>query len=139
MDIFLTEKPSLHHLSSLFDDEKPVAIIDSWEADPETASSSHIVVMRENTSEFPVGLAFQGQPGDQERWLLDAARRLSVLLECQSLYTGSPLEGAMQHHSIVFVSGKAFLASDYGTNLANEGEALVKLLRRVPKLDAKSG
>ena len=94
--------------------------------------------MTENDSEFPVGLSFQGRSSDLEKWLLNSARQLSIALACNSLYTGSPLQGASPYHSIVFASGLAFLASDLGTKLAKDGEAAVKLLHRVPELDAEN-
>lgn len=138
MDIFLTKKPNLHHFESVFGDDKSVLIIDGWDAVPEDYCGTHLVMMSENESEFPIGLSFQSEQNDLENWLLNAARYLSVMLACRSLYTGSPLEGTNPYHSIVFMSGKAFLADDCDTKLAGEGEASVRIIRGVPKLDSKN-
>ena len=137
MDIFLTAKPTVTDLSSLFDVDWPVLVLGDW--DDERArefGSAHTVILTENRSEFPYGLSFQAQTEDQESWLLSSARKLSVGLGCQVLYTGNPVQSDNPFLCVVFDSGQAFLADDEGSILAEGQGGPVKILRRLPELDA---
>ena len=136
MDLFLSELPSPAAIESLYDDDHPVVVVDDWITAPEDPEV-HPVVLVENDSEFAWGLAFRDVPEDVERWLLDAARSLSVAQECLTLYPGSPLEGAKPWHSIVFDGGKAYLVDDSESKLSGDGEESVKTLRPIEELDAR--
>jgi hypothetical protein len=137
MDIFLSAKPTVKHLSSLFEVDLPVVVLEDW--DDERArdfGSVHTVILAENRSEFPYGLSFQEQTENQESWLLSCARKLSVELGCRVLYTGNPVQPDNPFFCVVFDSGQAFLADDEGSILAEGQGGPVKILRRLPELDA---
>ncbi len=137
MDIFLTVKPSVEALSSLFEVDLPVVVLEDWDDDQARGLGSvHTVILTENRSEFPYGLSFQPQNEDQESWLLSCARTLSVQLGCRVLYTGNPVEPDNPFLCVVFDSGRAFLADDEGTVLAEGQGGPVNILRRLPELDA---
>lgn len=139
MDIFLSIRPTANDLSSLFDVELPVNILKDWNDElAGDVGAVHTVILTENQSEFPYGLSFQEQIENQETWLLDSARKLSVTLNCRSLYTGNPLEPNNPFLCIVFDSGQAYLADDLGSILAEGKGGPVNLLRRLPDLDASA-
>jgi hypothetical protein len=137
MDIFLSAKPTVKDLSPLFEVDLPVVVLEDW--DDERArelDAVHTVIRTENRSEFPYGLSFQEQTEDQERWLLSCARTLSVELGCLVLYTGNPVQPDNPFLCVVFDSGRAFLADDEGSILAEGQGGPVNILRRLPELDA---
>lgn len=137
MDIFLSVRPAVADLSSLFEADLPVVVLEDW--DDERArelGAVHTVILTENRSEFPYGLSFQEQTDDQENWLLSRARRLSADLGCRVLYTGNPVEPDNPFLCVVFDSGRAFLADDEGSMLAEGRGGPVRMLRRLPELDA---
>ncbi|HQT26872.1 MAG TPA: hypothetical protein PLK99_09805 [Burkholderiales bacterium] len=137
MDIFLSVKPAVADIASLFEVELPVVVLDDW--DDERArelGATHTVILTENRSEFPYGLSFQEQTEDQENWLLNCARKLSVNLGCRVLYTGNPVEPDNPFLCVVFDSGQAYLADDEGSMLAEGEGGPVDMLRRLPELDA---
>lgn len=137
MDIFLTVKPAVADLAPLFEVNLPVVVLDDW--DDERArelGSAHTVILTENGSEFPCGLSFQDQAEDQEEWLLNSARKLSVNLGCRALYTGNPVEPENPFLCVVFDSGRAYLADDEGSMLAEGRGGEVRMIRRLPELDA---
>jgi hypothetical protein len=139
MDVFLSAKPTVKDLSSLFEVNLPVVVLKDW--DDERArelGSVHTVILTENRSEFPYGLSFQQQKEDQESWLLSCARSLSVQLRCRALYTGNPVNPDNPFLCVVFDSGRAFLADDEGSFLAEGRGGPVNILRRLPELDAST-
>lgn len=139
MDIFLSAKPTVKDLSSLFEVDLPVVVLEDW--DDERArefGSVHTVILTENRSEFPYGLSFQEQTVDQEKWLLSCAKTLSVELGCRVLYTGNPVQPDNPFLCVVFESGQAFLADDEGSILAEGRGGPVSILGRLPELDASS-
>lgn len=139
MDIFLSAKPTVTDLSSLFEVDLPVVVLEDW--DDERArqlGSAHTVILTENQSEFPYGLSFQQQTEDQENWLLNCAKKLSVDLGCRVLYTGNPVQPDNPFLCVIFDSGQAFLADDEGSMLAEGHGGPVNILRRLPKLDASN-
>ena len=139
MDIFLSTKPSAKNLSDLFEVNLPVVLLEGW--DDERArelGSVHTVILTENRSEFPFGLSFQNQDQDQESWLLNGARALSKQLGCQTLFTGNPVNSNNPFLCAVFDCGRAYLADDEGSVLAEGKGGPVNILRRLPELDAQS-
>ena len=139
MDIFLSVKPSAGDLSGLFEVELPIEILQDWSDEKaRRLEPVHTVILTENASEFPFGLSFQPQGNEHEDWLLASARTLSVQLCCRTLYSGNPVEPDNPFLCIVFDSGRAFLADDEGSALAEGRGGPVSIVRRMPELDADS-
>jgi hypothetical protein len=139
MDVYLSAKPSVQDLSTLFDVELPIVIVQDWNDEQAQALEPvHTVILTENRSEFPYGLSFQDQGGDQESWLLNCARTLSVRLGCRTLYTGNPAEPDNPFLCVVFDCDQAFLADDQDSVLAEGQGRPVRIIRRMPELDAKA-
>ena len=137
MDIFLSTRPTADDLSAIFEVDLPVNILKDWNDElAGKIGSVHTVILSENQSEFPYGLSFQEHNGNQESWLLNCARKLSVALNCRALYTGNPMEPTNPFLCIVFDSGQAYLADDQGSILVEGKDGLVNILRRLPDLDA---
>lgn len=138
MDIYLTVKPAAAtDLAQLFAVDLPVVMLEDWDDERvREIGAAHTVILTENKSEFPYGLSFQEQTDDQENWLLDSARKLSVKLRCRVLYTGNPVEPDNPFLCVVFDSGLAYLADDEGSMLAEGRGGEVNILRRLPELDA---
>jgi hypothetical protein len=137
MDIYLSVKPSVADLSSLFEVDLPVVLLDDWDDErARNLAAAHTVILAENKSEFPCGLSFQDQTENQEYWLMESARRLSVKLGCRALYTGNPVEPENPFLCVVFDSGRAYLADDEGSMLAEGRGGPVRMLKRLPELDA---
>jgi hypothetical protein len=137
MDVFLSAKPSVQDLSALFEVDLPVVVLEDWNDEHSRGLDPvHTVILTENRSEFPFGLSFQDQEDDQESWLRNTARTLSVQLGCKTLYTGNPVEPENPFLCVVFDSGQAFLADDEGSILAEGRGGRVKIIRRIPELDA---
>ncbi len=135
MDLFLDIEPNLAALSALFGDKFEVVIVEQW--DPQDfALDRHVVQRCSNDSEFPVGLGFAHACEDPERWLLEGARSLSLQLNCRCLYTGAPGTQGNPFHCVLFDNGVAWLADDRDSRLSGDGEGPVRLLRRLPDLDA---
>ncbi len=137
MDIFLSIEPTAEQLSALFDDNLPVEILRDW--DDEQArqfAAKHVVILTNNPSEFPFGLSFQAQGGDHERWLLNAARTLSVALDCDTVFAGDPSESDNPFLCVVFKSGAAFLADDEDSMLSEGRGGPVQILRPAPEIES---
>lgn len=137
MDIFLSARPGVQDLSALFEVDLPVVVLDDWnDAHSRETAPVHTVILTENHSEFPFGLSFQDQQSDQESWLVNCARTLSVTLGCRTLYTGNPVDPDNPFLCVVFDSGQAYLADDEGSALAEGQGGPVKVIRRLPELDS---
>jgi hypothetical protein len=139
LDVYLSAKPGAQDLSTLFDVELPIAIVQDWnDEQAQGLEPVHTVILTENRSEFPYGLSFQDQGDDQESWLLNCARTLSARLGCRTLYTGNPVEPDNPFLCVVFDSGLAFLADDQDSILAEGRGTPVSIIRRMPELDAEA-
>ena len=139
MDIYLSTKPTKQDLSTLFDVELPIVILQDWnDEQAKSLEPVHTIIVADNRSEFPYGLSFQHQADDQESWLLNCARTLSVRLGCRALYTGNPVEPDNPFLCVVFDCGQAFLADDQDSVLAEGRGTPVSIIRRMPELDAET-
>lgn len=111
-------------------------MLEDWsDEQAEQFVNEHLVVLQRNASEFPFGLSFQEQGDEHELWLRGAAGHLSVTLNCATLYTGNPFEPDNPFYCIVFESGRAYLADDEGSTLAEGEGGPVTIIRRAPELD----
>lgn len=138
MDIYLSVKPTASDLAPLFEMDLPIVLLEDWDDDrARETGSAHTVILTGNKSEFPYGLSFQDQAEDQESWLLNSARKLSMKLGCRTLYTGNPVEPDNPFFCVVFDSGEAYLADEEGSMLGEGRGGAVKMLRRLPELDAR--
>ena len=134
MDICTSVKPSATALAQIYDNDRRIVIESDWNSST-FPPDANVLMLTENDSEYPFGLSFAHACADLETWLLNAARKLSVSMHCQTVYSGSPLADAKPYHCIMFDCGKAYLADDMETKLAGDGDRALQILRRVKELD----
>ena len=90
-------------------------------------------------SEFPIWIEIlinQEQNTDEREQYI--ARKLSTLLECKTIVGYQEKGSSNPYYAIIFDNGKAFLASDFETKFANDGENEVQIIKELEDLSTHS-